>query len=67
MDWISVDDRLPEKADIYLCALNSGGVWFGMYRPSRYAKRPGSWALEDCEGLSVTHWTPLPPHPTTPE
>lgn len=59
-DWISVDDRLPEKFKEvlainedygrYSIAYHSGYVWYVL-----------KW--EDDSTMVVTHWTPLPPPP----
>ena len=48
-EWISVEDRLPEKADTYLVSRKDGLVTMTYF----------------CERFhsSVTHWMPLPEPP----
>ena len=65
MEWISVEDRLPddcylmEKADEYLICC-SGYVTSAMYLDGVFT-RFGDWQNNDYE--NVTHWQPLPKPP----
>lgn len=64
MKWISVEDRLPDKAGGYLCAcldraegitdLHVRSFWTMQHR-----KGPNVFGVEDY--VTVTHWMPLPP------
>lgn len=63
-DWISVNDRAPEKWDNYLCIVLRGASG----RCVRYVRivknypcNPEKWDIED--GLIVTHWIPIPELP----
>ncbi len=55
-DWISVEDRLPERGDRYLVILEGGCIciltWVACY-----------WSASVQEITSVTHWMPLPAFP----
>lgn len=70
MEWISVNDRLPEMKGLYLVAANQykdttiaeysalGKSWIGLQNVGTY----DDWDY-DCE---VTHWMPLPEPPKKP-
>lgn len=60
-EWISVDERLPEREGKYLVYTYKGGIGFGEFR---------SYLLNKERALSapqfdyyVTHWMPLPEPP----
>jgi hypothetical protein len=65
-DWISVEDRLPDRIGAYLCQTKAEEV----YEPHRHILYwgDGEWywsingigAEEAIVGLIVTHWMPLP-------
>jgi hypothetical protein len=61
-EWISVDERLPEKTGDYLCAWNCGSI-----DPhvrviiGRYSDKSKSFSKFDWN--YVTHWMPLPAPP----
>ena len=55
MEWISVEDRLPEKIKPVIVNVNSGGVHTSRYHPIE--KR---WIDYD---EFITHWMPLPEPP----
>lgn len=61
MDWISVEDRLPEYAEDVLVYFSGGGIV-----PPRVAKTCRlynmGFLLESVYG-PVTHWMPLPDPP----
>lgn len=59
--WISVEERLPENADIYLCTLMS---YAGKFRYIDTLKYIGGFFYENGVGTDrVTHWRPLPEPP----
>ena len=78
-EWISVDDRLPEKDGAYLVTTNSFGDrqnvkfrWFAKDGENvdahDLAGQKDVWYLYDIECgyvsiKTVTHWMPLPPAP----
>ena len=61
-EWISVEDRLPEKTGQYL-------TWHGSYYGIHYySVEKQGWNILYCENReyeikSVTHWMPLPERP----
>jgi len=65
MDWISVNQSLPED-DVAVLSFIGGYIYMGWYYSSR-----GVWHIEDgeiCEippnnDFLVTHWMPLPEPP----
>ena len=59
--WISVEERLPENADIYLCTLMS---YAGKFRYIDTLKYIGGFFYENGVGTDrVTNWRPLPEPP----
>jgi len=67
MNWVSIDDKLPEKEGFYITALK---MYTG--NPSPYVHvmnwNLGFWTDEDAyteaqQGVKVTHWMPLPELP----
>lgn len=71
MDWISVEDRLPEEDQIVLIARDSGYMeppleYRTAWRSGTGAPRwlvPGFDNLGDDGSAVPTHWMPLPPSP----
>lgn len=70
MEWISVNDRLPERRDFVLVACLF--VPESRYEVPRIAelRRSGMWYSDDgcgiplqARGIKVTHWMPLPEPP----
>lgn len=49
-EWISVDERLPEKEDVFLCWSKPLSDMFFCF-------------TSDFNGMEVTHWMPLPEPP----
>lgn len=67
-NWISVEDRLPERDGKYLCRY--GFVHEGKIRGKKYtsiigycATNPNSHWLTLFTDMRVTHWMPLPEPP----
>lgn len=60
-EWISVDDRLPEKqADVVALSNKNGGYMFVGYR----GYISGEWMENGALHVGdVTHWMPLPQPP----
>jgi len=57
-EWISVEDRLPEKPRLVL--VWEGEVEFGNYQHNRW----NVWTRDDFSVSNlVTHWMPLPEPP----
>jgi len=51
-EWISVEDRLPEKDGRYIVVENHHGQWIGVS-----SMRRGDF------DMPITHWMPLPSPP----
>lgn len=68
--WVSVKDRLPDKAGLAypVLAFNAErprkGVWMETMHPSWWGQ-----FIENCNewGPTITHWQPLPEPPAAPE
>lgn len=58
MDWISVEDRLPEDDRFYLCF----GAGDANYMVARWVG--DVWFSDDMRGYEFSHWIPLPDPPT---
>lgn len=56
MKWISVKDKLPEKAGPYLVFHDDIGVGIALYLG-------GLWLADNNHYEFVTHWMPLPEPP----
>jgi hypothetical protein len=62
MEWISVEDKLPNGGDVLVS--NGDEIWLGSYR--WHSVDDGSWAVymnAPFRSNSVTHWMPLPEPP----
>jgi hypothetical protein len=62
-DWISVDDRLPDDAELILFRIidrpkTDKGIWLAGCKTFETEYTCDYYFLED-----VTHWMPLPPPP----
>lgn len=61
--WISVTERLPEKATIVLC-YKDGQRRLGYYLGANYGKGVAAFRHpKDQWAFGVTHWMPLPEPP----
>ncbi|WP_419716272.1 DUF551 domain-containing protein [Acinetobacter modestus] len=58
MEWISVEDRLPDRNRVIVLTKN-GSVGIGRYTPEN---KFSDWSLWCCCG-NPTHWMPLPAPP----
>ena len=56
-EWISIDDRLPEKDGKYIVHNKSGMVF-----QAKYYSCPKTWGMRD-KGSHITHWMPMPEPP----
>jgi hypothetical protein len=71
--WISVDERLPEKPGYDWVLVATKMVPEGWYGVPHIAElRSGVWydnhlevPFEEELSIKVTHWTPMPPNPTS--
>lgn len=59
-DWISVKDRLPERADDYLVYFDDGFITTTSYTADENGEM--DWELWAGSG-EPTHWMPLPEPP----
>lgn len=60
-EWISVEDRLPERDSEVICRSNKEGnrIFIGYL-----GYRSGAWMEDGSMHIGeVTHWMPLPPPP----
>ena len=72
-EWISVEDRLPDKNEydwVLVAVMLVPEGWYGV--PHIAELRGGVWysggpsnylPLEESAGVKVTHWGPLPKNP----
>ena len=66
MEWISVEDRLPDRPEMVLCVVPSGARGLGMYMAHKEREcfmfqgfgADGIHAVDE-----VTHWMPFPDPP----
>lgn len=69
--WISVDERLPEKSSTFVLGLTAPGTWsvgrncfvVDYVKPLH---EKGFFVMPlgyDSETLNITHWMPLPDYP----
>lgn len=68
MNWISVNDRLPEEGEEVLVVLKSDRVFYYIAELTINAPYPFWWSQD--RGLftldEITHWMPLPEPPEEP-
>lgn len=68
-EWIPVEDKLPESSGAYLVLLKHRGKYHGREIDTYFEpiNLPGKmrWHIEfrGTQGLTVSHWMPLPPIP----
>lgn len=55
-EWISVDDRLPDKNTTVIVTTDKGIVFQCLYAYD-------GWDLWDGNEINITHWMPLPEPP----
>lgn len=60
-EWISVEERLPEKYGAVLCYTRNGTIWQVIYNPQYKLFNVSSDNTEDA--LAVDYWMPLPEPP----
>lgn len=62
-EWISVEDRLPEKCGHYLVYIQGGDVY--NIRLARYSPEKNKWRTAEAYSYfeGITHWMPLPEPP----
>ena len=58
-EWISVDDRLPEKYEKHLLLLDNGRITIGWYHESAMNFVEDGFVTVN----RVTHWMPIPEPP----
>lgn len=62
MNWIHVNDQLPEKDGKYLVARVEGNTWHIHIR--RYRVNPPKWRSRwDRDMAGIRYWMPLPEAP----
>ena len=80
MEWISVNDRLPEKKNSHVLVFCEGGnidksfcindrdiaksYFNGVYTRKSHGKYSACFQICHKYGYKVTHWMPLPNPPT---
>ena len=62
-EWISVDDKLPEKSGYYLVFADNGGREVLSYSKKYQAFNAFDDAYSEEYVIPVTHWTPMPNPP----
>ena len=63
--WISVEDRLPTEAGVYLVFQNfdAWGVGHKAIGMEWFVKQLGGWCCDGVKNRGITHWMPLPQPP----
>lgn len=63
-EWVSVEERLPEKGQIVLFHQKDGFIYCAEYFSGNSIMSTGWFIDNDCwEAEEVTHWMPLPKSP----
>ena len=62
-EWISVEERLPEKGQKVLVRGVKNGMQIGAFRGIPVSERSELWWWKKNTLLDVTHWMPLPEPP----
>jgi hypothetical protein len=60
-EWISVDERLPDKYGDYICCTRKGTIWQLTYNPKYKLFNVSHDNVENA--MDVTHWMPFPQAP----
>ncbi len=60
-EWISVEDRLPDKYGDVICCTRKGTIWQLTYNPTYKLFNVSYDNVENA--MDVTHWMPLPEPP----
>lgn len=63
MEWISIEDRLPEKDGFYLVYAKSYNAFFPDVSIQEYVREIGFTYDRYLSEDSITHWMPLPKPP----
>ncbi len=70
MEWIKINDKLPQYTDDYICYCNIGSIMWGYkeVRCYRYEKIKGKeprWCIPSNfdEIITITYWMDLPEPP----
>lgn len=65
MEWISVEDRLPEDGGFYIVGFKNGGSFLGWYNSEKWHNPKGKeyGITKFGDNNTVTHWMPLPKPP----
>lgn len=66
MDWISVEDRLPEPLEDVIVCRGVGKTEEPEVRRG-YMFYAGSWLFDSRSDYPVTHWMPMPDPPVPPK
>ncbi len=61
VEWISVEDRLPDKYGDVICFTRKGTIWQVTYNPTYKLFNVSYDNVENA--MDVTHWMPLPQPP----
>ena len=59
MNWISVEDRLPEETGYYLIFCHAGEKMFPKQKIDYFIENKQGWL----HSSNITHWMPLPAPP----
>ena len=60
-EWISVEERLPDKYGDYICCTRNGTIWQLTYNPKYKLFNVSHDNVENA--MDVTYWMPLPQAP----
>lgn len=64
MNWISVNERLPEVFDeVLVSELNDDRSYLGYYLNTPWDEEVVHWYTSTAVRINATHWMPLPPPP----
>jgi hypothetical protein len=63
MEWISVNDQIPEFMENVILANRDGDVFVGWSEDYSLNGMPHFSRWEDIDVEEITHWMPMPKHP----